>query len=60
MALWQKVENGAIVDTSASATSSSKEKTNNNLDKEDFLNLLVAQMKYQDPLQPQSNTEYVS
>ena len=60
MALWQKVENGAIVDTSASATSASKEKTNNNLDKEDFLNLLVAQMKYQDPLQPQSNTEYVS
>lgn len=60
MALWQKVENGAVVDTSASATSASKEKTNNNLDKEDFLNLLVAQMKYQDPLQPQSNTEYVS
>lgn len=60
MALWQKVENGAIVDTSASATSSSKEKTNNNLDKDDFLNLLVAQMKYQDPLEPQSNTEYVS
>ncbi|MGN0345529.1 MAG: flagellar hook assembly protein FlgD [Lachnospiraceae bacterium] len=60
MALWQKVENGAIVDTSANATSSSKEKTNNNLDKEDFLNLLVAQMKYQDPLEPQSNTEYVS
>ena len=60
MALWQKVENGTLVDTSASATSSSKEKTNNNLDKEDFLNLLVAQMKYQDPLEPQSNTEYVS
>ena len=60
MALWQKVENGAIADTSANATSSSKEKTNNNLDKEDFLNLLVAQMKYQDPLEPQSNTEYVS
>lgn len=60
MALWQKVENGTVVDTSASATSSSKEKVNNNLDKDDFLNLLVAQMKYQDPLQPQSNTEYVS
>lgn len=60
MALWQKVENGKVVDTSASATSASKEKTNNNLDKDDFLNLLVAQMKYQDPLEPQSNTEYVS
>lgn len=60
MALWQKVENGQIVDTSASATSASKEKKNNNLDKDDFLNLLVAQMKYQDPLEPQKNTEYVS
>lgn len=60
MALWQKVENGALVDTSANATSSSKEKKANNLDKDDFLNLLVAQMKYQDPLEPQSNTEYVS
>ncbi len=60
MALWQKVENGLPVDTSASANSASKEKTKNNLDKEDFLNLLVAQMKYQDPLEPQSNTEYVS
>lgn len=60
MALWQKVENGMMVDTSASATSASKEKTSNDLDKEDFLNLLVAQMKYQDPLEPQSNTEYVS
>ena len=60
MALWQKVENGTVVDTSASATSSSKEKKTNDLDKNDFLNLLVAQMKYQDPLSPQDNTEYVS
>lgn len=60
MALWQKVENGKPVDTSASATSSSKENKTNDLDKEDFLNLLVAQMKYQDPLEPQSNTEYVT
>lgn len=60
MALWQKVENGKVVDTSASATSSSKENKTNDLDKQDFLNLLVAQMKYQDPLEPQSNTEYVT
>lgn len=60
MALWQKVENGQVVDTSASATSSSKENKTNDLDKQDFLNLLVAQMKYQDPLEPQSNTEYVT
>ena len=32
----------------------------NTMDKEAFLQLLVAQMKYQDPLQPTSNTEYIS
>lgn len=58
--LWQKVENGKVVDTSTEATSASKRKEPGKLDKEDFLNLLVAQMKYQDPLEPQSNTEYVS
>lgn len=31
-----------------------------NLGKEDFLMLLVTQMKYQDPLEPADNTEYVS
>ncbi len=30
------------------------------MDKEAFLKLLVAQMKYQDPLEPTSNTEFVS
>lgn len=30
------------------------------LDKEAFLQLLVAQMQYQDPLEPTDNTEYVS
>lgn len=58
--LWQKVENGKLIDTSAQGTSASTQKQPGKLDKEDFLNLLVAQMKYQDPLEPQSNTEYVS
>jgi flagellar basal-body rod modification protein FlgD len=60
MSIWATVENGSIVDTSASALSSTKESSSSDIDKEEFLNLLVAQMKYQDPLEPQSNTEYVT
>lgn len=30
------------------------------LDKEDFLHLLVTQLKYQDPLEPQSNQEFMT
>ena len=54
------VKNGEIV-TSASQDSLSK-KTNDKsgMDKDTFLQLLVAQMKYQDPLEPTSNTEYIS
>ena len=29
-------------------------------DKDSFLQILVAQMKYQDPMEPTSNTEYIS
>lgn len=62
MALVQAVQDGKLVDTSASSTTVSSEKgaTNNGLDKDAFLQLLVAQMKYQDPLQPTDNTEYIS
>lgn len=35
-------------------------KTGSSLDKEDFLLLLVTQMKYQDPLEPADNTEFVA
>lgn len=66
MALMQRVENGQLVDNSAGATSSSTNKSNaaskstSGLGKEAFLQLLVAQMQYQDPLEPMDNTEYVA
>lgn len=37
-----------------------KDKKNDALGKDAFLKLLVTQMKYQDPLDPQDNSEYLS
>ncbi len=52
-----EVTDGKIV----SQTGSTQKTTQtNSMDKESFLQLLVAQMKYQDPLEPTSNTEYIS
>ncbi|UOO37325.1 hypothetical protein IZU99_08690 [Oscillospiraceae bacterium CM] len=47
----------AITYTSNSEDTS---KTNSKVDTETFLNLLVAQLKYQDPLEPQDNTAFVT
>ncbi len=60
MALMAGVENGKIVESASQNSLSSKVNSANQMDKEAFLQLLVAQMKYQDPLQPTSNTEYIS
>lgn len=62
MAIVQAVENGKLVDTSASASSVSltQERSSNTLGQQDFLELLVAEMQYQDPLEPQSNTEFIA
>jgi flagellar basal-body rod modification protein FlgD len=61
MSLVATVENGQIVEsTSQSSLSSSSSTSSSSMDKESFLQLLVAQMKYQDPLEPTSNTEYIS
>jgi len=55
------VKNGEIV-TSASqeSLSSARNTTSTGMDKDAFLQLLVAQMKYQDPMEPTSNTEYIA
>ena len=58
MSLVAPVNNGQV---NISETSQETEKkTGSALDKDDFLMLLVTQMKYQDPLEPESNTEYVA
>ncbi len=57
MGLIAGVEDGKVI---PSASQNSLSGANNAMDKDAFLQLLVAQMKYQDPLQPTSNTEYIS
>jgi len=63
MGVFANVVDGVITNQSTPATEQIKaaaEKAGGALDKDAFLQLLVAQMKYQDPLQPTSNTEYIS
>lgn len=62
MGVVQEVKDGKFVESnSAASLANAKRKTSNDsLDKDAFLQLLVAQMKYQDPLEPTSNTEYIS
>lgn len=59
MAVTGVVEDGKLLET-ASESSVKKATAKNGMDKDAFLQLLVAQMKYQDPLEPTSNTEYIS
>ena len=61
MALVQEIKDGKVVDSSASQSKKTDtDSKSNTYDKEMFLKLLVAEMQYQDPLEPTSNTEYVS
>ncbi len=54
------VKNGEIQETASQSSVKQATTSKNGMDKEAFLQLLVAQMKYQDPLEPTSNTEYIS
>ncbi|MDR2045098.1 MAG: flagellar hook capping protein [Clostridium sp.] len=61
MSMMAIVDNGKVVETTSQASlSGASAASGSSMDKDAFLQLLVAQMKYQDPLEPTSNTEYVS
>lgn len=62
MGAFATVVDGVITNQSTPTEQATaiKEKAGGALDKDAFLQLLVAQMKYQDPLEPTSNTEYIS
>lgn len=63
MSLVAPVKDGKIETTSSAsslANKSTADAVNSAADKDQFLQMLVAEMKYQDPLEPTSNTEWVS
>ncbi len=62
MSVSAVVNDGVITNgSSKTSSSSSSSDTTNSIaaQKDQFMQLLVAQMKYQDPLEPTSNTEYI-
>ncbi len=63
--IMSDIVNGTATNESSNASLSSVKKNNeakeaSTLDVNDFLQLLVAQMQYQDPLQPTDNTQYIA
>ena len=62
MSAYANVVNGQIANNGTAATEKTTKsgKDGSSLDKDAFLQLLVAQMKYQDPLNPSSDTEWIA
>ncbi len=60
MAIIAPVENGQIVGTQSTTTNKNEMLGQAELGYDQFLQLLCAEMQYQDPLEPTSNTDYVA
>ena len=64
MSVGAIVKDGKLVESTAQASQAAAKDTKatgpKGYDKDAFMQILVAQMKYQDPLEPTSNTEYIS
>ncbi len=64
MAIIQEVKDGRFVEDASESSSTGKggkkKNVDNTMGQDQFLQLLVAQMQYQDPLEPTSNTEWVA
>lgn len=58
--LFGSVEKGKFTGKTTDSSAKPKKVGTDSLGKQEFLQLLVAQMQYQDPLEPTSNTEYIS
>ena len=60
--LTMPVENGKVTQNHATTTTAEKKETRGttNLGQDAFLQLLIAEMQHQDPLEPTTNTEWIS
>lgn len=59
MAIIQEIKDGKIVEN-VTSSKKTEEAAGGNLGYDEFLQILCAEMQYQDPLEPTSNTEYIS
>ncbi len=59
MSIIQEIKNGQLVESVTTSSSSSTTSTTD-LGYDQFLQILCAEMQYQDPLNPTSNTDYIA